>query len=148
MKMTVYFASLMAILPLFGASSEAQEPTGVHVVALDVGSSDLLKTCRPEISFVSLVDSEDEPYPRLNERALAMRDARYVVYRADRLSMTSQLFRDRLVAEGVQAIDLTRYDCTPRCDHAILNFANSGSPRVNEKQPLTILWLSLFLAQR
>lgn len=40
--------------------------------------------------------------------ALSVRNAGYLVYRSDQLSLNSRLFRDRLVAHGVHAVDLTR----------------------------------------
>ena len=82
-------------------------PVG-RVVALDSGSAKLLKMCFPAMPFQPLIQSGSESFEEINQRALSMRDAGYLVYRSDQLSLNSRLFRDRLVAHGVHAVDLTR----------------------------------------
>lgn len=89
--------------------SVAKTPTSGRIVALDEESANLMQSYSPETVIDILIQSETDSYHEISARAWSMRDARYVVYRSDQCSISSQIFQERLVAQGVQAIDLASY---------------------------------------
>ena len=84
----------------------AEEPGTRKVVALDHSTADLLRACFPTIEFEVLVQFENEPNATINRRAWSTRDADVLVFRSDQISIRSQLFRERLMTQGIRAVDL------------------------------------------
>ncbi len=76
------------------------------MVALDHSTADLLRACFPTIEFEVLITFENEPNAAINQRAWSTRDADLLVFRSDQISIRSQLFRERLMTQGIRAIDL------------------------------------------
>ena len=136
MKPAILTAVLWGVVSINGTALTAQEPTDVHVVALDPGTSDLLKSYFPDISFRSLVRIDDEPFERLNQRALSMRNATCLVYRGDVMPLKSQLFRERLVAQGIRTVDLAAHLSVRRSDRdqdRVVDFGTSAIGGKNAK---------------
>ena len=84
----------------------ADEPGPRKVVALDHSTADLLRACFPAIEFEVLVQFENEPSATINRRAWSTRDADVLVFRSDQISIRSQLFRERLMTQGIRTVDL------------------------------------------
>ena len=109
------FVLLVSSLPCLATSATAQDAdqggleTQGRVVTLDTGSARLLKAYSPRTDAESLVQFEHQSYQVLNRRALSMKNASLLIFRGDRLSMKSRLFCERLIAQGVPAIDLAAY---------------------------------------
>ncbi len=96
-----------AITVLSASTTNGQESSPSTIVALDQATANLLSPHLPKLAVI--VVSEDEPFGRLNQRALSMLDAEYVVFRSDQISLSSQLFRERLINHGVRGVDLTAH---------------------------------------
>ncbi len=97
--------------------AHAEEPVDAHpakVVALDQPSATLLRTHFPTVSVRVIVLRENEPFSAVNQRALASRDADYVLYRSDRVTPASRLFMERLANRGARPFDLARRLSTAR----------------------------------
>ena len=84
----------------------AQEPSSPKVVALDHSTADLLRACFPAIEFQVVIPFENELNAAINKRAWSTRDADVLVFRSDQMSLRSQLFRERLMTQGIRAVDL------------------------------------------
>ena len=143
-----FFCSLLLTIGLVCSDDQwafAQAELAGGVVALDDGSAELLKLCSPQFAFKSLVRSENESYQSLNDRAWSMRNAGCLVYRGDQLSGTSKLFRDRLIAQGVPAIDLAIHVLQRNRAEQPVQTVNWGSPSVSERKSFVMtLAIDLF----
>lgn len=62
-----------------------------------------------------------------------MRDASCLIYRSDKISMISQLFRERLIAQGVPAIDLASYARERNAQNRVLSFADSREEVISSR---------------
>ncbi|MAI71887.1 MAG: hypothetical protein CMM01_13365 [Rhodopirellula sp.] len=101
---------LVVLLALLAPTAVvAEEPHSATVVALDHHTGDLLRACFPAVEFQVLVRREDEPNSVVNRRAWSTRDADVLVYRSDQISIRSQLFRERLMTQGIRVVDLNAH---------------------------------------
>lgn len=99
-----FLAILFAFPGLTVAVAEESNPP--KVVALDHPTADLLRACFPAMEFEVLVRFENEPNATINQRAWLTRDADVLVFRSDQISIRSRLFRERLMMQGIRAVDL------------------------------------------
>ena len=118
----------------------ADEPNPPRVVALDHSTGDLLRACFPAIEFEVLVQFENEPNAAINRRAWSTRDADVLVFRSDQISITSQLFRERLMTQGIRAVDLKAHISINRALQFRLDAVGPNFLRSNF-EPLTVTHL-------
>ena len=134
MRSIAFCMLVLGIAPCIESPLAAQIPAQGRIVALDGGSANLLKSCCPKTAFESLIQLENEPYQVLNERAWSMRDASCLIYRGDQLSVISRLFRERLTAQGVRAIDLAAYAVERKPVPRQHQIADLGTLQVSENE--------------
>ena len=91
------------------AAVVAEERNSPKVVVLDHPTGDLLRACFPTIDFHVLVQFENESNAAVNRRAWSTRDADVLVFRSDQISIRSQLFRERLMTQGIRVVDLKKH---------------------------------------
>lgn len=113
----------------------AEEPSPPKVVALDHSTAGLLRACFPAIEFEVLVQFENESNADINKRAWLTRDADVLVFRSDQISIRSQLFRERLMTQGIRAVDLKAHISINRAlqlrlDAEGQNFLRSNTERL------------------
>ena len=139
MRSIAFCMLVLGIATCIDSPLAAQIPANGRVVALDGGSARLLKACCPTTAFESLIQSDDEPFQVLNQRAWSMRDASCLIYRGDRVTMTSLLFRERLTAQGVPAIDLAAVAVEPKPAPRHLQITDSGTRQVSETKSFVMM---------
>ena len=108
-KVTGYrllFALLAFLVP---TTTFGQEPSRPIVVALDHSTADLLRAFFPAIECRVVIQFENELNEAVNQRAWSTRDADILVFRSDQMSYRSQMFRERLMTQGIRAVDLTAH---------------------------------------
>ncbi|TWT73341.1 hypothetical protein [Allorhodopirellula solitaria] len=99
-----WFASLLLTFPVSTAVS-ADPPDLVAVADPEVASR-LVAEVDPAIPFAVLMVAPDDDPALLNQRALKMRNARVFVYEGANEQLLQAMFRERLVQQGVVAIDI------------------------------------------
>ena len=100
------FALLAFLVP---CTTFGQKPGRPIVVALDHSTADLLRAFFPAIECRVVIQFENELNTAVNKRAWSTRDADVLVFRSDQMSFRSQLFRERLMTQGIRAVDLTAH---------------------------------------
>ncbi|MEM9366754.1 MAG: hypothetical protein AAGD07_12230 [Planctomycetota bacterium] len=99
----------LAALVLFGGTRvAAQERVPAVVVAIDQPTADLWRLHFPNSRMIVVVLRDDESFDVISQRALLACAATSVLYRSDRCSRVSRFFRDRILNQGVPAIDLAK----------------------------------------
>ena len=105
-KVTSYRVLFVLLAFLVPTTTLAKDPSPLKVVALDHSTAHLLRACFPAIEFQVVIQCENESNAAVNERAWSTRDAGVLVFRSDQISIRSQLFRERLLTQGIRAVDL------------------------------------------
>ncbi len=119
----------------------ADEPGPRKVVALDHSTADLLRACFPAIEFEVLVQFENEPSATINRRAWSTRDADVLVFRSDQISIRSQLFRERLMTQGIRTVDLKAHISIKRALQLRLDADRPNFLRSNVRRLVALIHL-------
>ncbi|MEM0925952.1 MAG: hypothetical protein AAGJ83_07935 [Planctomycetota bacterium] len=105
--------SLILVVSLFGAVPTppaliAESIDSSKVIVMDQATADLLAQRTACVRFRILVHSESDTLATLDRRALALQDADYVLFRSDRISVKSQMLRERLSNHGICHVDVLK----------------------------------------
>ncbi|MFO0014216.1 MAG: hypothetical protein ACK553_15890 [Planctomycetota bacterium] len=93
----------MGMVPAFGQSADSIQ---VVMISLDPDLTAELTAQVPSVRVVVLHHHPGEPYEALNARALALRNASYLLFDASCESTCLAMFRERLEMQGVIPVNL------------------------------------------
>ena len=133
MRLITAYIYTAGILLCVNTSVSAESIGEGRIIALDTGSATLLDTCCPTTNYECLIHTNETDYQTINARALSMREASCLIFRGDRLSVTSQLFLDRLRSHGMHCIDLAAYAAKRHPSPKWARDTDTHSRRVLEK---------------